>query len=164
MTLTAPVPLNQTHQLDGFNSGVDSLDQWLKRRALKNQISGASRTYVVCDQNRVLAYYCLASGAVTTDAVSGRFSRNMPEPIPVVILGRLAIDQSLQGQGLGRVLVRDAGVRVMHAAQTLGIRGILVHALSESARQFYERVGFEASKIDPMMLLITLSDLQACIE
>jgi predicted N-acetyltransferase YhbS len=111
----------------------------------------------------VLAYYALASSAVATDAAPGRFRRNMPDPIPSVVLGRLAVDRSEQGKGLGRSLVRDAGQSVVQAADTIGIRGILVHALSLDAKAFYERIGFEPSPLDPMMLVVTLSDLKASL-
>ena len=164
MNLDRPVPLNAAHQLDEFSLGVYTLDQWLKRRALKNQVSGASKNFVVCELNKVRVFCSLAYGAVTADGVSGRFRRNMPDPIPVVILGRLAIDHSLQGKGLGRILIRDAGMRILQASQTLGIRGMMVHALTEGARNFYLRFGFEVSHIDPMMLLITLHDLENCFE
>lgn len=161
MKLTAPMPLTEHHVTDGFSCGIDSLDQWLKRRSLKNQIQGASRTYVVCDEARVVAYYALASGAVTTTQAKGRFRRNMPDPIPVVVLGRLAVDRTLHGKGCGRSLVRDAGMRVIHAADAIGIRGMTVHALSDEAAAFYEKVGFESSPIDPHLLMITLADLVA---
>lgn len=159
MRLTAPMPLTEHHVTDGFSCGIDSLDQWLKRRSLKNQIQGASRTYVVCNETRVVAYYALASGAVTSTDATGRFRRNMPDPIPVVVLGRLAVDQTLHGKGFGRSLVRDAGMRVIQAADAIGIRGITVHALSDEAKRFYERVGFEPSPLDPHLLMITLADL-----
>jgi predicted N-acetyltransferase YhbS len=144
-------------------SGVESLDRWLKQRAIKNQTTGASRTFVACDDRRVLAYYALASSAVTVGAASGRFRRNMPDPIPVVVLGRLAVDHSSQGHGVGRALVRDAGLRVIQAADIIGIRGMIVHALSAEAKAFYERVGFELSPLDPMMLMVTLADLKASL-
>lgn len=160
MTVTAPEPLASHHDVGAFSSGVESLDQWLKRRALKNQSTGASRTFVACEKSCVQAYYALASSAITVDAAPGRFRRNMPDPIPVVVLGRLAVDQSLQGGGFGRALVRDAGQRVIQAADTIGIRGMIVHALSAEAKAFYERVGFEPSPIDPMMLMVTLADLK----
>ncbi|KYN45518.1 GNAT family acetyltransferase, partial [Salmonella enterica subsp. enterica serovar Typhi] len=119
-----------------------------------------SRTFVCCGSDSdVLAYYSLASSAVTTNTAPGRFRRNMPDPIPVVVLGRLAVDRSLHGQGVGRALVRDAGLRVIQVAETIGIRGMLVHALSDEAREFYLRVGFEPSPMDPMMLMVTLGDL-----
>ena len=163
MTVSAPEPLSEIHDLSVFSCGVASLDDWLRQRALKNQLSGASRTFVACDGGRPIAYYALASGAVATTMTTGRFRRNMPDPIPVVVLGRLAIDLRAQGQGLGRALVRDAGLRVLHAADAIGIRGLLVHALSEEAKAFYERVGFEASPMDPMTLMITLPDLSAAL-
>ena len=165
MTLAAPAPLMAQHDTTSFLSGVDNLDHWLKQRALKNQVNGASRTFVVCDHPdmRVLAYYALASSAVAVDAVPGSFRRNMPDPIPVVVLGRLAVDRSLQGKGMGRALVRDASLRVIQASDTIGIRGLIVHALSMEARLFYEHVGFSSSPLDPMMLMITLTDLRASL-
>lgn len=159
MNLTAPMPLTEHHVTEGFTCGVDSLDQWLKRRSLKNQIQGASRTYVVCDERRVVAYYALSSGAVACTDATGRFRRNMPDPIPVVVLGRLAVDHSLHGRGFGRSLVRDAGMRVIQAADAIGIRGMTVHALSDEAKSFYEKVGFESSHLDSHLLMITLADL-----
>ncbi|RQU98410.1 N-acetyltransferase [Burkholderia cenocepacia] len=163
MTWTVPEPLTAAHCLDEFDSGVASLDSWLQRRALANQRSGASRTFVAVRDGQVRAYYALASGAVALDAAPGRFRRNMPDPIPVVVLGRLAVDRSAQGGGIGRALVRDAGLRVLHAAAAIGIRGMIVHALSDAAKTFYERVGLEASPLDPMLLLITLADLEAAL-
>jgi GNAT superfamily N-acetyltransferase len=110
-----------------------------------------------------MAYYSLASSAVTTNDAPGRFRRNMPDPIPVVVLGRLAVDKSVHGKGVGRALVRDAGLRVIQVAETIGIRGMLVHALSEDVREFYLKVGFEPSPGDPMLLMITLADLEASL-
>lgn len=161
MTLSPPELLAAHHNIEAFTSGVESLDSWLRRRALKNQASGASRIFVVCEGQRVIAYYALASSAVAVAETTGRFSRNMPDPIPVVILGRLAVDQDFQGKGLGRALVRDAGYRVVQAADVIGIRGLIVHALSAEARAFYEAVGFASSPLNPMTLMITLSDLKA---
>lgn len=163
MTLSAPEPLTEHHDTSAFASGDESLDAWLKRRASKNQITGASKTFVACDGRRVIAYYSLASSAIAVNAAPGRFRRNMPDPIPVVVLGRLAIDQSLQGKGLGRALVRDAAYRVMQAADIIGIRGLITHALSEQAKLFYERVGFSPSPLDPMTLMITLNDLKGSV-
>ncbi len=164
MTLSPPEPLNENHCIEAFISGIPSLDDWLKRRAVKNQISGASRTFVVCGSGRVVAYYALASGAVAVDEAPGRFRRNLPDPIPVVVLGRLAVDCAFQGKGIGRALVRDAGYRVVQAADTIGIRGLVVHALSEEAKVFYQKVGFDPSPLDPMTLMITLADLKACLQ
>ncbi len=161
MTLRAPEPLNAHHQLEVFDSGVELLDEWLRRRALKNQLTGASRTFVVCEESRVVAFYSLASSAVATVDTTGRFRRNMPDPVPVVLLGRLAVDRAWQGGGMGRALIRDAAMRVMQAAEVIGVRGLVVHALSEEAKAFYERVGFGPSHTDPMKLMITLADLKA---
>ncbi|AVR88848.1 GNAT family N-acetyltransferase [Thauera aromatica] len=164
MTLAAPEPLAAHHDTDAFSCGVESLDRWLKQRALKNQATGASRTFVVCEDNRVLAYYALASSAVAAELATGRLRRTMPDPIPVLVLGRLAIDQSLRGQGIGRALVRDACLRVMAAADAIGIRGLLVHALSPEAQAFYEHVGFESSPLEPMTLMATIADVRAGLE
>lgn len=163
MTLSPPEPLADHHHIETFASGVESLDTWLKRRALKNQANGASRTFVACEGQRVAAYYALASSAVAVTEAVGRFRRNMPDPIPVVVLGRLAVDQAFQGKGLGRALVRDAGYRVIQAAGAIGIRGLIVHAISADARAFYEAVGFAPSPLDPMTLMITLTDLKASL-
>lgn len=160
MNLQAPEPLTAHHDTRPFSCGVESLDHWLKQRALKNQATGASRTFVVCSANRVLAYYALASSAITAEQATGRLRRNMPDPIPVVVLGRLAIDLTLQGSGVGRALVRDALLRVIGAADAIGICGMIVHALSDSARDFYERVGFDPSPLDPMTLMATITDLR----
>jgi GNAT superfamily N-acetyltransferase len=161
MTLSAPEPLADQHQTADFSCGVPSLDEWLKRRARGNQASGASRTYVVCEGDQVVAYFALAAGSVDVANAPGRFRRNMPDPVPVVILGRLAVDVLQRGRGLGRLLMRDAGQRVLQAADVVGIRGILVHAISQEARQFYQAVGFEPSPLDAMTLVMTLVDIRA---
>lgn len=160
----APEPLCSTHKLEDFDSGNAELDNWLKRRALKNEQGGASRTYVVCIEQRVIAYYCLAAGAVANTEAPGRIRRNMPDPIPVTIVGRLAVDLSYQGKGFGRALVRDAVLRTLQAAEIVGIRAILVHALSEQAKQFYEKCGFIASPIEPMTLMVTVADALSALE
>jgi GNAT superfamily N-acetyltransferase len=158
--ISAPEPIRTSHQIGDFTSGVVSLDEWLKRRALANQASGAARTFVVCDADKVVGYYALATGAVRVATALGRFRRNMPDPIPVVILARLAVDRSYQGRSLGRALVRDAARRVVNAAEAIGIRGILVHAISDDAKAFYLALGFESSPIEPMTLMVTLTDIR----
>ncbi len=163
MTLASPIPLLGSHEVDAFSCGVESLDIWLKRRALKNQIAGASRTFVTCESTCVIAYYALASSSIVVNVATGGFRRNMPDPVPVVVLGRLAVDRAWHGQGIGRAMVRDAGMRVLHAAEVIGIRGIVVHALSDAAKVFYQRIGFEPSPLDPMTLMVTLSDIKACL-
>jgi GNAT superfamily N-acetyltransferase len=161
--LSVPEPLAEHHAIDDFQSGESSLDEWLKRRARANHASGASRTYVVCQGARVVAYYALASGVVAVEAAPGRFRRNMPNPIPVVVLARLAVDETWHGQGIGRGLFRDAAIRVAHAADAIGIRGIVVHAISEQAKAFYLALGFDPSPLEPMTLMVTLADVRAVI-
>lgn len=163
MALSRPELLADHHDLESFASGEDPLDDWLRRRARANQLSGASRTYVVSEDNRVAGYYALASGAVAIEVVPGRFRRNMPNPVPIVILGRLAVDRAWQGRGLGRGLFRDAAQRVVQAADAIGIRGVLVHAISEQARKFYLALGFDECPGQPMMLVATLADLRAAL-
>jgi GNAT superfamily N-acetyltransferase len=161
--LRAPEPLTAQHELDNFDSGVLSLDDWLRRRAMQNQASGASRTFVACDDARVAGYYALAASAVAPDAATGRFRRNMPDPVPVAVLGRLAIDKRFQGKGLGRALFRDAAVRVLAAADSIGIRGMLVHAISDEAKAFYVGLGLDVSPLEPMTLMAAVADLKASL-
>ena len=164
MSILAPTPLDDTHVIEGFTSGVVSLDDWLKRRARTNQRSGASRTYVTCERTQVIGYYSLASGAIRQELATGSFRRNMPDPIPVVILGRLAVDKRYQGQGIGRSLFRDSAYRIAYAADTLGIRGIVVHAVSEEAKAFYLSLGFIQSPDNPMTLMVSLASIRALLE
>lgn len=161
--LLPPALLAEQHDIGDFSSGEASLDEWLKRRARANQASGASRTYVVCEKERVIGYYALASGAITVEGTPGRFRRNMPNPIPVAVLARLAVHHDWQGRGLGRALFRDAAYRVAQAADSIGIRGIVVHAISEQAKSYYSALGFDASLSEPMTLMVTLSDIRALL-
>lgn len=162
--LKAPEKLTADHPLEDFHCGIPSLDDWLKRRAWRNEQEGASRTYVLCAGTRVVGYYCLAAGSLIAANAPGKVRRNMPDPIPVMILGRLAVDQEWKGQGLGRGLLRDATLRVLSAADVAGVRAILIHALSEDAKQFYERCGFVESPTHPMTLLAMLKDIKAIFQ
>jgi GNAT superfamily N-acetyltransferase len=159
--LLPPEPLAEAHDFGDFCCGEASLDDWMKRRARANQASGASRTYVLCEDKRVVGYYALASGVVLVENAPGRFRRNMPNPIPVAVLARLAVDSSWQGKGMGRALFRDAASRVAQAADAIGIRGIVVHAISQEAKNFYLALGFDPSPHEPMTLMVTLSDVRA---
>lgn len=162
VSLGAPVPLAVTHQLQGFSCGEPSLDDWLQRRALSNHLSGASRTFVVADGDaRVYGYYALAAGAVSHQLATGAVRRNMPEPIPALVLARLAVDRRVQGANLGAALLRDAAQRAALVAQHTGVRALLVHALHERAKAFYVHYGFKESPIQPMTLMAPIHKLIA---
>ena len=157
LKLNAPIPLAATHILDDFACGEASLDEWLKRRALANHLSGASRTFVVADASgRVMGYYALAAGAVAHETATSAVRRNMPDPVPVLVLGRLAVDRQAQGMKLGASLLQDAVKRAIGVSADAGIRALLVHALSEPAKQFYLHYGFQASTLHPMTLMMRL--------
>jgi GNAT superfamily N-acetyltransferase len=161
--LVAPAALAPSHDLEAFDSGVPPLDEWLKRRARANETEGASRTFVLCEESRVIGYYSLAAGSLMHANAIGKVRRNMPDPVPVILLGRLAIDSRWQGKGLGADLLRDAVLRTTSAAETIGVRAILVHAISEAAKAFYERRGFRSSPADPMTLMITIEDARKAL-
>jgi predicted N-acetyltransferase YhbS len=161
MGVEAPLPLNQSHDLTSFDCGNIELSEWLKKKALKNQISGASKTFVVCDNQQVVAFYSLAAGSLEHQFVNAKVKRNQPNPIPVVILGRLAVDKTYQNKGLGLDLVRDAIQRVFSASEAIGIRAILVHAIDESAKTFYEqKCGFTPSGFQDKTLVLLLTDIE----
>jgi len=155
---STPTPLLATHVTDEFDCGEPVLNDWLRKRALKNENSGASRTFVVCQDNNVVGYYVLATGSVMHQHAPSKVRRNMPEPIPMMILGRLAVSKSMQSAGLGRGLLKDAILRTLGVSKQAGIRALLVHALFDSAHKFYRQCGFVESPIDTMVLMITLKD------
>ena len=155
--LSAPQPLNATHLLNDFECGEPSLDEWLKRRAMNNQQNGASRTFVVVDEaNRVRGFYAMAAGAVSHLQATSSVRRNMPDPIPVMVLGRLAVDRRAQGIKVGSALLQDAVKRAIAVSQNTGVRALLVHALHEQAKQFCEHYGFQQSPQYPMTLLLRI--------
>jgi GNAT superfamily N-acetyltransferase len=161
--LFAPEPLGPQHRVTGFECGDASLDRWLVRRAAANHVAGGSRTFVACEDRQVIGYYALAAAALVAPAATGRLRRNMPDPVPVVLLGRLAVSLSHQGKGLGRALFRDAALRAINASQAIGIRGLVVHAISEQAKAFYLGLGLEESPLHPMTLMATLGDLRSAL-
>lgn len=136
--LSAPVPLTAGHDLSEFDSGEPSLNDWLRHRALKNE-SRFSRTYVVCEGRRVVAYFCIAAGAVERGAAPGKVRRNAPDTIPVSVIGRLAVDRAHAGKGLGADILSDALRRIAVASQSIGIGAVLAHAKDAAARRFYLR-------------------------
>lgn len=151
------------HDLSRFDCGVASLNEWLKKRALKNEKVRASRTYVVADGASVIGYYCLAAGAVALRDAPRGLTRNMPDPIPVMVLGRLAIDLLYQHQGLGKALLFDAVMRTLQAGEIAGVTALLVHALSDEARRFYLSCGFRPSPIQAMTLCLRLADVNTAM-
>jgi GNAT superfamily N-acetyltransferase len=152
-----PQPLAQVHELSAFDCGEPVLNEWLKRRAFANQVTGASRTFVIAgNHNQVLAYYALSAGAVAHADANGSVRRNMPDPIPVMVLGRLAVDRSCQGQQVGSALLKDALLRTISVAENVGIRALLVHAINDAAKHFYIGRGFLASPINPYTLMLKL--------
>ena len=153
-----PSPVSETDSLAGFDSGDTALDSWLISRALCNEADGASRTYVVRDAGRVVGYYSLATGSVLRTQTPGRVRRNMPDPIPVMVLGRLAVARSHQGRGLAHALVRHAIFRTLRASEIAGIRVLFVHALDKEAAGFYAHLQFTRSPTDPLLFMLPLAD------
>ena len=154
--IVAPGPLGTNHDLTGFDCGEPSLNQWLISRADKNERTGASRTYVLTDDQSVIAYFSLANVHVSRAISPGSISRNMPEPIPVIIMGRLAVHIDYQHMGLGSDLLRDAFLRARKASEISAARALLIHALNEKAKQFYLHHGFFESPVDPLTLMHSL--------
>lgn len=134
--LPRPVPLRPDHRLAAFDCGEPALDDWLEHRALRNE-SRFSRTFVVCDGDRVVAYYCISAGAVAREAAPAQLRRNAPDPVTVTIIGRLAVDKSYAGAGLGTGLLADALRRIARASRSIGIAAVLVQAKTEAAKRFY---------------------------
>jgi GNAT superfamily N-acetyltransferase len=163
LPLQAPEKLTSHHRLEDFHSGSPVLDNWLKQKALINDAQGASRTYVVCSDDNVIGFYCLANGAIVRSAAPSKVRRNMPDPIPVMLLGRLAVDKRWQGQGIGKALLKDAILRTLTAAQIAGIRALMVHALSTEVAAFYQGLGFIPSPQNPLLLVLKMDDAVASL-
>jgi len=157
--ISEPAPLAEVHRLDSFRCSKPELEFWLKQRARRNQLEGASRTFVVCADNEVVGYYALCAGAVLHETVPGNIRRNMPEPIPVAVLGRLAVHSDWNGQGVGAGLLKDAVLRTAKLAEEMGIRALLCHAIDESAKEFYLHHGFIESPIEPLTVMLNIARL-----
>ncbi len=163
--ITAPEPLGPEYDIQSFNCGRSGLNDWLQKRAMKAQRVGRSaRTYVACSpEKRVIGYYTLATGSVNREDTPGKVRGNMPNPIPVVLIGRLAIDQAFKGQGIGSRLLRDALLRILNAAKQIGVRAVLVHALDEQARNFYLKHGFYESPTNDQTLKVKVEEIQRAL-
>ncbi|WP_308468152.1 GNAT family N-acetyltransferase [Rathayibacter soli] len=166
MKLHAPRPIEAADSTVGFNSGEDSLDRYLVERALANHVAGLARCYVCTEDqnNQVVGYYTLSAVAVEHRQLPGRTRRNSPNPVPAVLLGRLAVDRTAQGSGLGKLLVRDALLSTLAAADHIGVRLLIVHALHREAAAFYTALGFKPSPTDPLHLYVLLGDVRASLE
>lgn len=158
--------LNEHHDLSKFDCGEQVLNEWLSRRALKNQLTGASRTFVVCppESKTVVGYYALAAGAVDRLSTPPAIRRNMPEPIPVTILGRLAVDKSLHGHNIGSSLLLDALAKTLAVAQHVGTAGLLVHSSKDDAKRFFQRFNFISCPVSDMTLMLPIRAIQKFIQ
>jgi GNAT superfamily N-acetyltransferase len=163
-SLTPPVLLTKDHDRNSFDCGVSALNDYLKKYALQNQKKDAARTYVATCGNRIVGYYSLAYGSVLLEEAPQSVESGLPRhPIPVILLARLAVDSTEQGKGLGAALLKDALLRTIQAAEIAGLRAMLVHAKDDSAKRFYEKVGFEPSPINAYHLFLRLSDILASL-
>ena len=160
----APEPLSPEHSVDTFDCGIAALDAWLKQRARPNEAAGASRTFVTCKGTRVVGYYSLAAASIIHSQATGKArSATCPIRYPRCLLADLALDKEWQGRGHGISLLQNAVLRIVGAAETVGVRAIPVHAMSEDAKVFYERFGFRASPVEPMTLMITIEEARKII-
>ncbi len=156
----------ESHDVSRFDCGAhESLNDWLKRFALANQKSESSRTYVVHRNRSVVGYYSIAAGSVSVEESPGRIAKGLARhPIPVILLARLALDKDEKGTGLGKALLKDALARIAQAADIVGARAVLVHAIDEQARKFYEHFDFEPSPIHELQLMLLMKDLRKALQ
>ena len=159
--VAAPGRLNSSHDRTRFDCGVSSLNDWLRARAQRNEGTGGSRTYVVCESAHIVGYYSLSSTHVARDEAPKASRRNAPDPIPATLMGRLAVDQRFHHRGLGTLLVRDAILRVLMASEIVGSSLLVVDAISPEVGHFYAEQGFFASPTEPLKLFLPLSALRA---
>ena len=161
-SIREPEPLDERHEISEFHSGVSSIDTWLRSKARLNEAKGGARTYVVCEGERVVGFYSLAASSVERRRLSSRVARNMPEPVPVILLGQLAVDARYRGLGLGSDLLVDAARRSLAVVKLIGARAVVAHALDERVKSFYAQFGFRPySDREPLMLVLRISELKA---
>jgi GNAT superfamily N-acetyltransferase len=160
--ITPPAPLEHTHDVSNFDCGKPPLTDWLRSQALKNEGKG-SRTYVVCVGRVVIGYYALAAGAVERDRAPSNIARNMPDPIPIFVLGRLGVDRAYHGKRIGEGLLKDALKRALNASREVGARAVLVHAIDEEAVGFYLQYKFKPFPTDARTLYLPLSHIAAAL-
>lgn len=165
MTFSSPEPLNELHQLDNFDCGNFSLNEWLAKYSRQSHSSGSAKTFIISNEtNQVLGYFSLTVGQVDTPTVPDRISRGMGRyPIPVIILARLAVSSSFQGRGIGMSLLKDAIRKSLSISEHVGARALLAHPIDEKAEKFYLRFGFEQSPVREKQLLLLLKDARKII-
>jgi len=157
--------LTKSHDVSAFDCGNEALNDWLERYALVNLLSDAVQTYVVHRRKAVTGFYSLLAGSVKPHEAPHRIAKGLSRhPMGVIVLARLAIDKSEQGKGLGQALVKEALIRAERAADVIGVRAVLVHAIDEKARRFYEHFNFEPSPLDPLQLLLLMKDLRVYLK
>ena len=162
--LGPPEPLASRHDVSQFSSGVPTLDSWLRGKARLNEAKGGARTYVACQGNRVVGFYSLAASSVERRRVSSRVGRSMPDPIPVILLGQLAVDELYRARRLGSDLLVDAARRCLAAAGLVGARAIVVQAIDERAAAYYAKFGFRPfSDREPLMLILRMSEIEGLL-
>ena len=161
--LRPPEPITATHNLASFDCGNEDLNDWLKRRALPSE-GRSARTSVLCNEQRVAGYYCLATGSIERESLSSaKLRKNLPDPIPILVLGRLAISLDYQGRGLGKALLKDAILKTIAASEIAGVRALVVHAIDDAAARFYQRYGFIASPLNPRALVLPIETAKAAL-
>lgn len=159
-------PISDRHDVSRFDcGGHESLNDWLKRFALTNQKNESARTYVVHRNGWVVGYYSISAGSVSVEEAPTRISKGLARhPIPVILLARLAVDKDERGTGLGKALLKDALLRIAQAADIVGARAVLVHAIDEPAKKFYLHFNFEPSPTHELQLMLLMKDLRKALE
>lgn len=155
--ISKPAVLKDGHFVEQFDCGVNVLNIWLSRHGKRAQENRTARTFVVCRGKQVKGYYSLAAGSVLHKDAVGKLKRNTPDPVPVIILARLAVDLSEQDAGLGRSLLADAMRRAGQATKTIGARALIVHAINDQVIDFYKAHGFQDLMPDAPTLFIPIS-------
>jgi len=164
-SLLRPRSITTGDSVAGFTCGEPSLDNWLTTRAIANERSGASRTFVSLDKESqvVAGYYCLAASSMRSEDAAGALKRNMPDPIPIILIGRLAVDERFGGRGLGASLLQDALMKSVEAAQLIGAHAVVVHALNVGAENFYTKFGFVAMPHATHVMYLLTADSRATV-
>ena len=155
--------LTENSLIVDFDCGEDSLNRWLVEKAWKNHVAGNSKTYVVNDGERVVAYYSLHVGSVYHELLSAADKRNSPDPVPAIVIGRLAVDLKHQGKGIATYLIQFIYSQVLLLSEKVGAKLLIVNAIDADVVDFYVNLGFKASKIEPLLLLLSVSKLKASL-